>query len=126
MIKRILLAIVFSIAYFGLYAYDFSAVAPTGQTLYYNIDNGTACVTYPNFGSSYYHHWNGYVMPTGSLTIPDSVFYNNQNYVVTTIGDYAFSLCIGLTSITIPNTVTSIGYSAFEGCSGITTPNTYW
>ena len=33
---------------------------------------------------------------------------------------YAFSYCSGLTSVTIPNSVTSIGWSAFENCSGLT------
>ena len=32
----------------------------------------------------------------------------------------AFRICSGLTSVTIPNSVTSIGISAFEGCSGLT------
>ena len=32
----------------------------------------------------------------------------------------AFSYCSGLTSVTIPNSVTSIGYDAFQGCSGLT------
>ena len=32
----------------------------------------------------------------------------------------AFSYCTGLTSITIPNSVTSIGGSAFNGCTGLT------
>ncbi|MBQ9205557.1 MAG: leucine-rich repeat protein [Treponema sp.] len=32
----------------------------------------------------------------------------------------AFSGCSGLTNITIPNSVTSIGSSAFSGCSGLT------
>ena len=39
---------------------------------------------------------------------------------VTSIGDRAFYNCTGLTSITIPDGVTSIGSSAFSGCSGLT------
>ena len=36
------------------------------------------------------------------------------------IGDAAFGNCSGLTSIIIPNSVTSIGRSAFYGCSSLT------
>ncbi|GHU93961.1 hypothetical protein FACS189479_06090 [Spirochaetia bacterium] len=36
------------------------------------------------------------------------------------IGNYAFVECIGLTSVTIGNSVTSIGDSAFAVCSGLT------
>ncbi len=46
-----------------------------------------------------------------NTVIPDSV---------TSIGNYAFSGCKGLTSVTIGNSVTSIGNSAFEGCTGLT------
>ena len=35
---------------------------------------------------------------------------------VTTIGDNAFNWCTGLTSVTIPNSVTSIGSHAFSSC----------
>ena len=39
---------------------------------------------------------------------------------VTSIGEYAFDGCSGLTSLTIPSSVTSIGEHAFYGCSGLT------
>ncbi len=39
---------------------------------------------------------------------------------ITTLGEGAFYFCTGLTNITIPEKVTSIGNSAFHGCSGLT------
>ncbi len=39
---------------------------------------------------------------------------------VTSIGSSAFTGCRGLTSVTIPSNVTSIGRCAFNGCSGLT------
>ena len=39
---------------------------------------------------------------------------------ITSIGEYAFSGCSGLTSIEIPSGVTSIGEYAFKDCSGLT------
>lgn len=39
---------------------------------------------------------------------------------MTSIGDYAFSSCTNLTNITIPSSVTSIGNYAFQYCSNLT------
>ena len=42
---------------------------------------------------------------------------------VTTIGDSAFSYCTGLTSVSIPDSVTTIGGGAFSDCTGLTSIN---
>ena len=55
-----------------------------------------------------------------SISIPSSVTYSGTTYNVKNIGNAAFSSCVGLTGITIPQTITSIGVSAFNGCSGLT------
>ena len=57
---------------------------------------------------------------TGNVVIPETVTYCGTTYSVTSIGDYAFYKCRGLTSVTIGNSVTSIGDYAFEGCTGLT------
>ena len=51
-------------------------------------------------------------------------YYDYYDHYYTTsddvIGDYAFSGCSSLTSLTLPSSVTSIGGHAFEKCSGLT------
>lgn len=42
---------------------------------------------------------------------------------VKTIGENAFKECTSLTSVTIPGSVTFMGNHAFEGCTGLTTVN---
>lgn len=82
--------------------------------IYYNIISSkdkTVEVTYRGSNSGSYDK-----EYRGTVTIPSYVAYNGVNYSVTSIGDEAFYYCTGLTSITIPNSVTSIGYRAFSGC----------
>jgi len=111
------------------WAYDFSATSPSGHTLYYEIISGTTNVgvVRPGTGSAY-NTYNNYV--TGNVVIPATVVYNNTTYNVTELRsiyvvssgyDYgSFDGCSGLTSITIPNSVTTIGGYAFYGCTGLT------
>lgn len=56
----------------------------------------------------------------GSVSIPLSVTYSGTTYSVTSIGQYAFNECRGLTSITIPNSIGSIKMYAFYNCSNLT------
>jgi hypothetical protein len=94
------------------YAYDFSAVAPSGQTLYFNITSvNTVNVTCP------VHGYHGYTKPSDTLIIPSIINYSGTNYTVTAIGDYAFDCCVDLSFVSIPNTVTSFNYGAFANCS---------
>jgi hypothetical protein len=57
---------------------------------------------------------------TGNLTIPASFTEGNETYYVKQIGNFAFSDCSSLTSVSIPSSVTYIDSYAFLGCSGLT------
>ena len=86
-------------------AYDFEA-----DGIYYNIlsqDDRTVEVTESPYGYA------------GDVVIPAEVMYDGSTYSVTTIGDWAFSNCYDLTSVSMPS-VTTIGNSAFYDCDALT------
>ena len=69
-----------------------------------NTTNKTASVV-----SNYYGAY------SGNIIIPETIIYDNTTYSVTSIGEDAFYKS-GITSMTIPNSVTSISENAFLDC----------
>lgn len=57
---------------------------------------------------------------TGDVIIPSTVVHEDAEYRVTSIGNRAFYKSAELNSVSIPNSVTSIGNSIFSGCTGMT------
>ncbi|MDR3705087.1 MAG: leucine-rich repeat protein [Paludibacteraceae bacterium] len=60
----------------------------------------------------------GTVSYTGDITIPSTVVYSGITYTVVMISG-AFTYSTGLTSVSIPTTVTSIEGGSFSYCSGL-------
>ena len=60
-----------------------------------------------------------------NVVIPATIVSDGQTYRVTSIDNNTFYQCYNLTSVTIPNSVTSIGEGAFEECglTSMTIPN---
>jgi hypothetical protein len=84
----------------------FAANVVTLGSLKYQLD-GTEAYVY------------GYVGQPTDVEIPGALALSGGTYFVTRIGGSAFYNCSSLTSVEIPNSVTSIYYNAFSGCSGL-------
>ena len=105
--------------------YDFSAVCSSGQTLYFkymfNPKTVRICMPmwYPNLVGEFKTYGNC-EKPKGNLIIPETVTYEGKTYIVTEISAGVFYNSKGLTSVTIPNSINSIGSDAFAGCDNLT------
>lgn len=107
--RKLLFAVVLLLCGTVANAHDFEVGG-----IYYNIISSsylTVEVTYRgSYSSSYDDEYDGEVV------IPVTVTYDSKTYSVTSIGNDAFYGCSALTSITIPNNVTTIEYYAFWDC----------
>ena len=89
----------------------------------YDISCDADCYVYGNISSV-----DGLDYATNISGVPSYLFYKNTHiknhprktlFIGNNCGNYAFYGCSGLTSITIPNSVTSIGEKAFGNCMGL-------
>ncbi len=88
------------------YTYDDAEGNPVSKTLKYTVNEDGKTVSVAKQEDV-----------SGDVIIPETVKDGEgTEYTVTSIGNYAFSDCNALESITIPSAVTSIGSSAFHSC----------
>ena len=83
--------------------------------IYYVLDDKHATATVCNYTNSIVHiAGTEYV---GDIVIPETITTETgKTYTVTAIGHYAFASCSEVTSITLPNTILSFGECAFLNC----------
>ena len=101
-IKQLLITVVMLLCSATASAYDFEV-----DGIYYNILSLSDLTVAVTSGDNEY---------SGEVIIPSTVSYKSKALTVTSIGEYAFYDCCGLTSVTIGNSVTSIGNYAFYNC----------
>ena len=97
-------------------AYDIAVENADGVKIYYQelyggIEVEVTYLSTTNANSQAY---------IGNVVIPEEVTYDNKTRKVTSIGDYAFFYCTGMTSVSIPSSVIHIGNHAFFKCYGLT------
>ena len=100
--------------------YDFSAVAPSGQTLYFDDDREQ----YNNLTHHYEYEgvWIvGYQDTLGQseLIIPSTVEHEGSVLNVVGIDDYAFHYYSEINSLIIPTSLKYFGNDVFGGCSNL-------
>ena len=81
-----------------------SSTYTTGNDTFYYIVNDDNCIEII-----------GCTTTSSELTVPTEI----EGLVVNKIGDYGFSGCTTIKSITIPSNIKSIGKYAFSGCTGL-------
>ena len=109
MIKTILLAVALFTSSM-VHAFDFLALNEDGVIIYYSILSSkerTCSVARDRAGYS------------DTIRIPERVSFNSVEFQVVGIDNNAFGMCVDLTSVEIPETVTIIGQSAFSNCHNL-------
>ena len=117
MIKRSILSLVgMLLATLPLMAqWNFSAVSPSGHTLYYYQTNShEATLVSQNGGNT-----NSYDNLTGRVVVPSKVLFGRDSLTVTQVSIWTFAGCSGLTSVVFPPTLSVMSRSCLFNCQAL-------
>ncbi len=123
MTKKLLLLCLTALFSTAIWAYNFSATSDDGQLFYLNYVSQSAFTCEVTYESSQYKATDAYNVE--SIDVPATITdESGQEWTIVSIGDCAFYESPSLTSVTFPETLTSIGMLAFEsvGITSITLP----
>ena len=112
----LLLTVLMSMVGAKSFAHDIEVANDNGVTIYYVWTHGNTELSVSFRGPNCDAYQNEY---TGDVVIPKYVYYNENVYTVTGIESDAFDSCFGLTSITLPSTLATIGTMAFADCTSL-------
>lgn len=121
--KRIIaLGVILCCTFSVVSAHDFAVANGAGKTIWYNdvstAERNAVEVTYEG---TWYNATVGEY--SGTIDIPTSITLGGKTYAVIGIGEQAFSMCMKMTVVTIPESIEYIRDKAFEACCRLKTVN---
>ena len=110
---RMMLSVLMSMMGANAFAQDIEMENSQGMKIYYEYCNDgrelSVCRNKKSSGRSY----------SGDVVIPEEVIYMNRVRKVTAISYEAFTSCLGVTSVTLPSSMKTIGVEAFATCENL-------
>ena len=85
--------------------------------IFYNLFKGSQCAMVTFQGEEYNSVQNEY---KGDVVVPATFTFDGVVYSVTGVEGHSFRDCTELTSVTLPNSVQTIGAECFSKCSSLT------
>ena len=115
--RRVFLFLLVLMCSFVAGAQEFSVKDVNGNKLYFVLcDSGAVCSQHLSANMLSMAAMMGFNTKYQQVVIPEKVTQKGKEYPVVAIGRSAFSTCVNLVDVTIPNSVRIIDDYAFSSC----------